>query len=110
MFVRRRKGSLTSMDGTMAPQRRGTAWAWRRWTESTTAMGSNGRRDGELRVMEGAAQRQGTAWLQRQLNGEGRRDGESTMLDDEEPRERVGDVDVDTAGGGSNKGQRGIEF
>jgi hypothetical protein len=61
-------------------------------------MGSNGRRDGELRVMEGAAQQQGTAQLQRQLDGEGRRNGESTTLDDKEPRERVGDVDVDTAG------------
>ena len=75
-----------------------------------TAMGSDGRRDGELRVMEGATQRQGTARLQRQLDGEGRRDGESTTLDDEELRERVGDVDVDTAGGRSKNGQRGIEL
>jgi hypothetical protein len=74
------------------------------------AMGSDERRDGELRAMEGAVQRQGTTRLQRQLDGEGRRDGESTTLDDEEPRERVGDVDVDTAGGGSNNGQRGIKL
>jgi hypothetical protein len=32
------------------------------------------------------------------------------MMDEEEPRERDGNVDVDTAGGGSNKGQRGIEL
>jgi hypothetical protein len=31
-------------------------------------------------------------------------------MDDEEPRERNGNVDVDTAGGGSNKGQCGIEL
>jgi len=33
-------------------------------------------------------------------------------MDDEEPGERDGDgdVDVDTAGGGSNKGQRGIKL
>jgi hypothetical protein len=31
-------------------------------------------------------------------------------MDDEELRERDGDVDVDMAGGGSNKGQRGIKL
>jgi hypothetical protein len=31
-------------------------------------------------------------------------------MDDEEPRKRDGDVDIDTAGGGSNKGQRGIKL
>jgi hypothetical protein len=31
-------------------------------------------------------------------------------MDDEEWRERNGDVDVNTAGGGSNKGQRGIKL
>jgi hypothetical protein len=39
---------------------------------------------------------------------EGRRDGDLTTMDDEKPCEHDGDVDVDTAGGGSNKGQRGI--
>ena len=42
----------------------------------------------------------------RQLDGEERRDGDLTTMDDEERRERDGDVD--TAGGGSNKGQRVI--
>jgi hypothetical protein len=60
--------------------------------------------------MEGAAQQRGTARQRRQLDGEGRHDGDSTMMDDEEPRERDGDGDVDTAGGGSNKGQRGIKL
>ncbi len=63
-------------------------------------MGGDGWRDGELTVMDGAALRQWTA--RRQLDGEGRRDGDSTTMDDEERRERDGDVD--TAGGGSNKG------
>jgi hypothetical protein len=31
-------------------------------------------------------------------------------MDDEEWRERNGDVDVNTAGGGSNKGQPGIKL
>jgi hypothetical protein len=31
-------------------------------------------------------------------------------MDNKEPRERDGDVDFDTAVGGSNKGQRGIEL
>jgi hypothetical protein len=69
-------------------------------------MGSDGRRDGELTVMDGAALRRWTA--RRQLDGEGRRDGDSTTMEDEERRERDGDVD--TAGGGSNKGQRGIKL
>ena len=42
--------------------------------------------------------------------GEGHRNGDSMMMCDEEPCECDGDVDVDTAGGGSNKGQRGIKF
>jgi hypothetical protein len=67
-------------------------------------MGGDGRRDGELTVMDGAALRRWTA--RRQLDGEGQRDGDSTTMEDEERRERDGDVD--TAGGGSNKGQRDI--
>jgi len=39
----------------------------------------------------------------RQLDGEELRDGDLTTMDDEEWHERDGDVD--TAGGGSNKGQ-----
>ena len=42
----------------------------------------------------------------RQLDGEERRDGDLTMMDDEERRKRDGDVDM--AGDGSNKGQRVI--
>jgi len=62
--------------------------------------------------MEGAARRRGTARPRRQLDGEGWHNGDSTSMtmDDEEPRERDGDVDIDTAGGGSNKGQRGIKL
>ncbi len=69
-------------------------------------MGGDGWRDGELTVMNGAALWQWTA--QRQLDGKGRRDGDLTTMDDEEQRERDGDVDM--AGGGSNKGQRGIKL
>ncbi len=69
-------------------------------------MGGNGRRDGKLTVMDGAALRQWTA--QRQLDGEGWRDGDLTTMDDKEQRKRNGDVD--TAGGGSNKGQCGIKL
>ena len=69
-------------------------------------MGSNGRHDGELTVVDIAALWRWTArW---QLDGEGRRDGDLAMMDDEERRERDGDVN--TAGGGSNKGSRGIKL
>jgi hypothetical protein len=57
-------------------------------------------------VMDGAALRRWTA--RRQLDGKGRRDGESTTMDNEKRRERDGDVD--TAGGRSNKGQHGIKL
>ncbi len=70
------------------------------------AMGGDGRRDGELTVMDGVMLRRWTA--RRQLDGEGRRDGDSTMMDKEKRHERDGDVD--TAGSGSNKGQRGIKL
>ena len=69
-------------------------------------MGVNGRHDGKLTVMDGMALRRWTA--RRQLDGEGRRNGDSTTMDDKEWRERDGDVDM--AGGGSNKGQRGIKL
>ncbi len=69
-------------------------------------MGGDGRRDGELTVMDGAALRR---WMARwQLDGEGWRDGDSTTMEDKERRERDGNVD--TAGSGSNKGQRGIKL
>ena len=67
-------------------------------------MGGDGQRVGEWMVMDGAALRQWTA--QRQLDGEEWCDGDFTMMNDEERCECDGDVD--TAGGGSNKGQRGI--
>ncbi len=70
------------------------------------AMGGDGRRNGELMVMDGAALRRWTA--QRLLDAEGWRDGDSTTMDDEKRRERDGDID--TAGSGSNKGQRGIKL
>ncbi len=70
------------------------------------AMGGDGQRDGESTVMDGAALRRWTA--RRQLDGKGRRNGDSTTMDNEERRERDGNVD--TAGGGSNKGQRGIKL
>ena len=73
-------------------------------------MGGDGRRDDELRVMEGAARRQGTARPRRQLDGEGRRNGDSTTMDSKESCECDGDVDVNTAGGGSNKGQLCIKL
>ncbi len=47
-------------------------------------MGGDGRRDGELTVMDGAALRRWTA--RRQLDGEGRRDGDSMTMDNEERR------------------------
>jgi hypothetical protein len=64
-------------------------------------MGGNEQRDGEWTVMDGMALRRWTA--RRQLDGEERRNGDLTTMDDEERREHAGDVD--TAGGGSNKGQ-----
>ncbi len=61
---------------------------------------------GDGTVMDGATLRR---WMvRRQLDGKGRRDGDLTAMDDEERRERDGDVD--TAGSGSNKGQRGIKL
>ncbi len=80
------------------------ARARRRWTESTTAMGGDGQRDGKWMVMDGAALRRWTA--RRKLDGEEWHDGDLTTKDDEERRQHDGNVD--TAGGGSNKGQRVI--
>ncbi len=60
--------------------------------------------------MEGAACRWGTAPLRQQLDGKGQHYGDSTTMDDEEPPKRDGDVNVDTASGGSNKGQGGIKL
>ncbi len=68
-------------------------------------MGGDGQRDGKWTVMDGAAIRQWTARRQ-QLDGKERHNGDLTMMDDKEWRECDGDVD--TAGGGSNKGQRFI--
>jgi hypothetical protein len=56
------------------------------------AMGGDGQRDGEWTVMDGAVLRRWTA--RRQFDGEVWRDGDLMTMDN-----------VDTAGGGSNKGQ-----
>jgi len=45
-------------------------------------MGGDGRRDGELTVIDGVVQWRWTA--RRQLDGEGRHDGDSTTMDDKE--------------------------
>ena len=67
-------------------------------------MGGDGQRDGELTAMDGVAQ---WRWMaRRQLDGEEWHDGDLPTMDDEEKRKRNGDVD--TAGDGSNKGQRVI--
>jgi hypothetical protein len=50
-----------AMDGATATRRRGTALARRQWTESTTAMGGDGRCNGELMMMDGAALRRWAA-------------------------------------------------
>jgi hypothetical protein len=57
-------------------------------------MGGDGRRDGEWTVMDGAALRRWTA--RRQLDGEERCDGDLTTMDDEELRERDGGVPYQT--------------
>jgi hypothetical protein len=67
-------------------------------------MGGNGQRDGEWTVIDCTALWRWTA--RRQLDGEERHDGDLTTMDDEKRCKRDGDVD--TAGGGSNKGQRVI--
>ena len=111
-------GFSTAMDGAMAPRRREMARhlldgkgrrkhsGRRRWTKSTTTMGGDGRHDGDLTVMDGAAQWRWTA--RQQLDSEGRRDGDSTTKEEEEHCDRAGDVD--TAGGGSGKGQQDIKI
>jgi len=67
-------------------------------------MGGDGQHDGKWTMMDGAELWRWTARLQ--LDGEEWRDGDLATMDDEERRERDGNVD--TAGGGSNKGQRVI--
>ena len=67
-------------------------------------MGGDGQRNGEWTVIDGVGLWRWTA--RRQLDGKERHDGDLTTMDDEERRKRDGDVD--TAGGGSNKGQRVI--
>ena len=63
-------------------------------------MGGNG----EWMVMDNTALQRWT--VRRQLNGEEWRNGDLKTMDDEERRERDGNVD--TSGGGGNKGQRVI--
>ena len=64
-------------------------------------MGGDGQHDGEWTVMDGAVLRRWTA--RRQLDGEEWRDGDLTMMGNDERRKSDGDFDM--AGGGSNKGQ-----
>ena len=65
----------------------------------------DGNRNGNLTLMDGTS---GWRWTtQRQLYGKGRHHGNSTAKDDEEQRKCDGDVGA--AGGGSDKGQRGIK-
>ncbi len=71
-------------------------------------MGGDGRRDGELTVMDGAALQRWTA--QRQLDGKGRRDGDSMTMDDKERRERERDGDVDTAAVGAIKANAALNY
>ena len=69
-------------------------------------MDDDGNRDGNLTLMDGAA---GWRWtMRRQLYGEGWRHGNSMAMDNKERRERDGGG-VGAAGGGSDKGQRGIK-
>ena len=72
-------------------------------------MDNDGRRDGNLTVMDGAARWRWT--MQRQLYGEGRRHGDSTAMDDEERNVERNERDggVGAAGGGSDKCQCGIK-
>ena len=60
------------------------------------AMGSDGQHNGEWTVMDGAALWRWTA--RQQLEGEERRDGELTTMDDEERRKRaVGAIKANTS-------------
>jgi len=53
-------------------------------------MDDDGRRNGNLTVMDSASRWRWT--MRRQLYGEGRHHGDSTAMDNEERRERDGDV------------------
>ena len=70
-------------------------------------MGGEGQRDGELMVMDGVAQRRWTA--RRQLDGEGRRDGDltTTTMDGEEGTSAMA---MSTRPAVRAKGQRGIKL
>jgi hypothetical protein len=100
-------GSSTAkaIDDTTAPRRRGTAQARQRWAESTTVMGGDGRRNGRI---DGDGQCGATAMDGTTADGKGRHDGGLMTMDDEERYKRHGDVD--TAGGGSNKGQHTLNY
>ena len=64
-------------------------------------MCGDGQCDGKWTVMNGAALRQWT--VQHQLDGKEWHNGDLTTMDDKERCEH--DSDVNTVGGGSNKGQ-----
>jgi len=111
-------GNSTAMDGATATQRQ---WTQRQWTArecSTVTWQGWTRRNGvSTTTMDRERNGDGRRWMARwqlgrwmtlrQLDGEGRRDGDSMAIDNEEQCERDGDVGA--AGGGSNKGQCGIK-
>jgi len=97
-------GSLMVRYCAMAPRRQ---WTVRRLPDGEgRCSGYSTVRDGngEWMVMDNTALQRWTA--RRQLNGEEWRNGDLKTMDDEERRERDGNVD--TSGGGGNKGQRVI--
>ena len=68
-------------------------------------MGGDGWHDDELTEIEDVAQRR---WMARwQLDGKGRRDGDSTMMDDEEGARAMA---MSTQPAMRAKGQRGIKL
>jgi hypothetical protein len=122
-------GSSTAMDGGWQWTAMDGATATQVMAMDLTAMDSEGLLDGDSTGMDDEEWRecdgngpQSQQWwttidgamatwrwwmTRRQLNGEGRRDGDSMAMDDEEWRERDGNVGA--AGGGSNKGQHSIK-
>ena len=101
-----RNGSLTAMNSARAPRQQ---WTARRLLDGEGWCKHNDdgpRAQRWWAAMDGtmATWRWWTAW--RQLDVKGWRDDDLTTMDNKERRKRDGDVD--TAGGGSNKGQRGI--
>jgi hypothetical protein len=76
--------TATAMDGVLAPWRQGTAQRLLSGDgrQGTARAQQHGRHDGDSLVMDSGALRQWTA--QGQLDGEGRRIGDMTTMDDED--------------------------